>query len=168
MIFLREAEITDFKTYKQLYESDDNEVYYQWLYDDKTRPDISEEEAEEIFKKTFGDFSEFEELFKNYSLERFEKDLKTCCIYMIEEDSKILGYIRLIYNYKNKYKIADWGMFDPDNDEKKKEVLKALKKLKLPRLRMFTISTFSKSTVKFLLENGFEEYGVSFYKLVVK
>ena len=165
MIILRKAELADFEIYKQLYEDMD----YQWLYYDKTKQDISEEEANEIVENTIGDLSEFADFFKNYKLEKFEKDLESGCVFMIEEDSEILGYISMFYYPKNKYKIADWGMFEPDNDEKKKEVLEALAKLKLPRLRMFTICTVSKSTVQFLLENGFEEHCCSsFYKLVVK
>ena len=75
MIILRKAELKDFDTYKILYE--DNEETYQWLYIDETIKEkhLTENEKKAIMEKMkqeFGNFSEYQQEFKNYTLEKFK------------------------------------------------------------------------------------------------
>lgn len=174
MSLLRKAELTDFPTYKQLFEDKNEDIGYQWLYynylsDDIRREPTEEEEAE--FKRVWGDLSEFTKYFENYTIEKFERDLEIGQIYMIQRDDKILGYISMYYHEKGRYKIAEWAMYNPKDDETKREIIEELKRLKLPRLREYHICVIDDNVIKFLLSNGFVQNSpkvTSFYKLEVK
>lgn len=149
-MILRKAKLNDFEVFKKLYE--DKEDLYHWIYMGplvKFTPKASTRRYELVFDKSDFDY------FKNYTIENFKKDLNSNLIYMIEDSSEIIGYISMFYCCDGKYKITEWAMFNPDDEDKKIEVLNCLKKLKLPRLKMFFINTLSENPIKFFLANGF-------------
>ena len=155
MSLLRKAELTDFPTYKQLFEDKNEDTGYQWLYYNYLSDDIRREPTEE----------------EDYTIEKFERDLEIGQIYMIQRDDKILGYISMYYHEKGRYKIAEWAMYNPKDDETKREIIEELKRLKLPRLREYHICVIDDNVIKFLLSNGFVQNSpkvTSFYKLEVK
>ena len=155
MSLLRKAELTDFPTYKQLFEDKNEDTGYQWLYYNYLSDDIRREPTEE----------------EDYTIEKFERDLEIGQIYMIQRDDKILGYISMYYHEKGRYKIAEWAMYNPKDDETKREIIEELKRLKLPRLREYHICVLDDNVIKFLLSNGFVQNSpkvTSFYKLEVK
>ena len=159
-MILREARLDDFEVFKRLYE--DTENLYQILYICKkenncTSPtDKTNDFDEESISKTW----------RNYTLEQFEKDIKSSFIYMIEDYTEIHGYISIFYCGSGKYKIAEWAMFNPDNTDKKIEVLNCLKTLTLPRIEKFSISTINDEIALLLISNGFYSSDtLSFYNL---
>ena len=158
-MILRKAELKDFKVYKKLFE--DENGLFQWLYINRTKQQLEDIYCEE-------DFSDIIEYYKKYSIERFEKDLETLYIFMIEKNDQVIGYISMFYCGKGNYKIAEWAMLNPDDNETKKAVIEKLVNFKLPRLRSFTICTPYDKIAKFLLSNGFVDSSGSFYKLEVK
>ena len=173
MIILRKAELKDFDTYKILYE--DNEETYQWLYIDETIKEkhLTENEKKAIMEKMkqeFGNFSEYQQEFKNYTLEKFQKSLLKDYnfIYMIENDCKVVGYVKIVHQFGGEYRIEEWAMLNPKDDEIKEEVLGEILKLRLPKLRIFLISTLSKSVGQWLLSKGFKCSCITFYKLEIK
>ena len=170
-MILRKAELRDYESYKKLFEDDNDDIYYQWLYVDTTPKDISEEEAEAFMQKYFGDLSEFTKYFRNYTIERYKEEIAKSYnfIYMIEEGDEILGYISMHLCSKGVYKIAEWAMFDAENLELRNRAWELLLKLKLPRLQGFEICTCSTSTENWLISKGFESSKLkSFYRFMVK
>ena len=159
-MILREAKLDDFEIFKSLYEDEDNT--YQILY-------ISSKKEDSANTTDYSNFLDesIAELYSNYTIERFEKDLESSLLlYMIEDSSEIIGYISMFYCGHNKYKIAELAMFNPADDSKKVEVLNCLKKLKLPRLRKLSICTVNDEVVNFLTSNGFYSTGTaSLYRL---
>lgn len=160
-MILRKAKLEDFEIFKRLYEDEEN--LYQFLYINSNK-----EEATIVIENQWTFDDSIFELYSNYTIERFQKALKSSTLfYMIEDASEILGYISLFYSSSGNYKIAEWAMFNPKDDSKKVEVLNCLKKLKLPRLRNFSICTVNDDVVKFLLSNGFYSSCCSFYRLEI-
>ena len=164
-MILRKARLDDFEIFKKLYE--DEEGLYQFLYICSKKEDCisctPEPDCSYFFDESIS------ELFSNYTLERFQKDLESSSLlYMIEDSSEIIGYVSMFYCSAGKYKIAEWAMLNPDDEDKKAKVVDCLKKLKLPRLRKFSICTISDEVTQFLLTNGFYSSGTcSFYSLDV-
>lgn len=158
-MILRKAKLEDFEVFKQLYE--DKEGLYQFLYNNSI----------ENYCTTSSYGYEFDdsilEMYHNYSINQFEKDLNSSILYMIEDENQILGYISLFYCDYRKYSIAEWAMFNPGDECKKVEVLNNLKKLKLPKLRKFSICTINKEVEKFLLSNGFSSLPGCFFELEI-
>lgn len=167
-MFLRKAELSDYETLKKFYEDTDS---YHWIYDDTTKDYKESSEENSNAKKEF----EFElEFYKEQTIltfERFEEKLSEdyIYIYMIEDDNKkIQGYLLLYDSCGGKYRISDWAILDPEDEKLKLETLEEIKKLKLYRLKEFTICTGSISTDKWLMENGFESTGGITLRLQVK
>lgn len=156
---LRKAKLEDFEVYKKLYE--DTEGSFQFLYFPNKNNTVSES------INFFVDES-IMELYTNYTLDKFQKDLNSSLIiFMIEDNDKILGYVSLFYCGNYTYKIAEWAMLNPNNNEKKKLILQLLKKSTLPRLRKFSICTVNNNTIEFLMSNGFKNSSSTFYYLEI-
>ncbi len=162
-IKLRKAELKDFETIKTLYEDKTEEQSYQWLYDDTSVDDskdvkMTEEEFRDFFEKYIGEYSAFlEELV--YTMEKYQKDLNYSDTYIFkiqDHEGKILGYICIRKQYKKVYKIAEWALFNPKDEQLKTDVFEQLKKLKTPQMEILKVDTPSKSTAQWLLSNGFE------------
>ncbi|MCI9063117.1 MAG: hypothetical protein HFJ17_00685 [Clostridia bacterium] len=156
---LRKAKLEDFEIFKKLYE--DKEGLYQFLY-------LSKCENPPLDPKWEYDDSILE-TFNNYTIDQFKTDIEdnTLFLYIIEDNSKILGYISLFYCNNFTYKIAEWAMFHPRNNSKRAEVLDNLRKLKLPNLRRLSICTINNSVGKFLISYGFSPSSYSFYNLKI-
>lgn len=162
---LRKAKLEDFEIFKQLYE--DKENLYQFLYNSSKKEDTTIDTTIVSEFQWIIDESIIE-LYNNYTIDRFKKDLESSTLlYIIEDSSKIIGYVSMFYCSAGKYKIAEWAMLNPDDEQKKVEVLDCLKKLKLPRLRKFSICTVNDDVVKFLLMNGFSSSCCTFYELEI-
>lgn len=147
-MILRKAKLDDFEVFKKLYE--DEKGLYQFLYFTEHIPKPSNVKLPSLFFD-----KSILNLYKNYTIERFEKDLGSCTsYYMIEDDNtEIIGYISIFYSTQGKYRIAEWAMFNSDDDAKKVEILNCLKKLKLPRLKKFSICTSNKFVLIDILHN---------------
>lgn len=158
-MILRKAKLEDFEIFKQLYE--DKENLYQFLYINSQNKNHSNE-----LNQTFSIDENLIEF--NYNFKQFKEDLNSSLLlYMIEDSKDVIGYISIFYCYNGKYKIAEWSMFNPNDENKKIEVIKCLKELKLPRLKRFSICTVSDEVVRFLLENNFYNSSCSFYCLEI-
>ena len=160
-MILRRAKLEDFEIFKRLRE--DKENLYQFLYINSNKEESTTvSENQWIF-----DDSIFES-YNNYTIEQFQKELESSTLlYMIQDSSEVIGYISLFYCSNNKYKIAEWAMFNPEDDNKKMEVLNCLRKLKLPRLRSFSICTINNDVAMFLIKNGFYSSGYAFLELKI-
>ena len=157
-MILRKAELKDFEVYKKMFE--DKEGLFHWIYYDESDSNMEEYNQE--------DFSDILKEYENYTLEEFEKNLKIDYIFMIEEYRQIVGYLRFFNTgTKGDYKIAEWAMINPNDDENKRTVIEWLLKTKLPRLRSFSICTPFERVGNFLLSNGFIQESAYFYKLKV-
>lgn len=171
-MILRKARLDDFETYNILHRDDVAEGKgYHWIYffnecestNDNEEPKMT---AEEYFGEEF--LKILDEEYYNYNIERFEKDLQIDVILMAENDnSEIVGYFRLFPYGNGKYKIAEWAIFNPDDDQIKLEMLRLLLKTKLPRLRMFSICVINEEAKTFLIANGFIPVGGGFFSYEV-
>lgn len=158
---LRKAKLEDFEIFKRLYEDEEN--LYQFIYTCSER-----EDSTIVTDCSYFSDKSIDELHSNYTIEQFHKDLESSSLlYMIEDSSEIIGYVSMFYCSAGKYKIAEWAMLNPEDDQKKVEVLNCLKKLKLPRLRSFSICTCNDEVVKFLLSNGFNSSSRTYYNLEI-
>lgn len=178
MLKLRKVEAVetkDFETFKKFFEDSNEDVSYHWLcYDfnySEKRTEPTEEEKIRI-EKEWGNIQELiDKEFKNYTIERYRKDIETSFIFMIERESEILGYVNMYYYTKGQYKICDWAMVDPRDEDTKKEVVAKLMELKLPRLREYSIcGAIHLSVILSLWDLGFRPSGsmrTGFWKLEV-
>ncbi len=157
---LRKANIKDFKVYKELFE--DKDFRYQWLY---YYPLLRTEACEEDKEAEDWMYDDIMEYYHNYSVEMFEKELKTSKIFMIEKEGKVLGCVRALYCGKGKYKLCEWGMFRNDPIVKA-EVIEELKS-KLPKLKKINVCTDHKPARDFLISQGFVQTGKFFLELKV-
>lgn len=167
-MFLRKAELSDYETLKKFYEDTDS---YHWIYEDTTKVYDENSEASLKAKKEFELELKFCKEQERLTFELFEEKLSEdyIYIYMIEDDDKkIKGYILLYDSCGGKYRISDWAILDPEDEKLKLETLEEIKKLKLYRLKEFTICTGSISTDKWLMENGFESTGGMTLRLQVR
>lgn len=163
-MILRKAKLDDFEAYRELYQDESDGEGYQWIYfSNRDKDEVVDEESEKKAINYFGEelLEMLEEEYHNYSLERFEKDLETDVILIAEKDSKVVGYIRMFPYGNGIYKIAEWAMYAPDDEETKISMLRLLLKAKLPRVRKFSICTPNKKAQAFLVANGFVSKGAS-------
>ena len=166
MVILRRAVATDFETFKTFFNNKNENTYYHWLYYDFNYSTKREEPTEKE-KMEWKDVNEL----KNYTFEKFTHDIKSYFIFMIERDSECVGYIYMYYYTKGRYKICDWAIIDPKDEQLKKEVADELLKLKLPRLREYDVCAgLYVSVILSLWDMGFRPTGsmrTGFWKLEV-
>jgi len=153
MSLLRRADLKkDFPIFKELYE--DEEFKYQWLY---YYPLIKSPEADcsELKSFWFEDTDDFIEEYRNYTEERFERDLQLSKIFMIEDGGETVGYVQMFFCGNGVYKLAEWAMF-PTSYNLKVRVLNEIKALKLSRYKALEICLLHEPARNFFIQNGFE------------
>ena len=139
MLQLRKANVTDYQLCKELYEEDK----YQWMY----FPHNIEDSVDRIFDEIV-----------DYSFEKFEKDLKTYKIFMIEENGNVLGNLRIFYSGYGTYKLEDWSMFENNDSVKRKVVKELMKNLSSTRFKRITVHVTYEVAREFLKSVGFSSY----------
>lgn len=154
-MMLRKANLKDYQIYRQLYE--DTEFRYQWLY--YTPVIFTEGKKKESFSMDIA------EVYQNYTIQKFEKDLKKFRIFMIEKDGKALGSIQIFFRGKGTYEIKEWGMFE-DDISIKKEVIEDIKR-KFPKLKKIQVCTINDRAKDFFISVGFTMVSKVFFELVV-
>lgn len=164
-MILRKARLGDFDVFKTLYLDEDDGKGYHWIYFGNKHAENSDNEqtkmtVEEYFGKEF--LKILDEELHSYSIETFKEDLKNEKILIAENDeSEIIGYIRMFPCGNNTYKIAEWAMFDPDNKATRLQMLRELLKIRIPRLRKFSISVINDEAKALLQANGFVQSGAT-------
>ena len=171
MLKLRKAVETDFETFKTFFENKNENEDYHWLYYDFNYSTKREEPTEKE-KMEWKDVNKLiDKELKNYTLQRFMHDIKSNYIYMIARDSECVGYIDMYYYTKWRYKICDWAILYPKDEELKREVAEELLKLKLPRLKEYDVCAgLYVSVILSLWDIGFRPTGsmrTGFWKLEV-
>lgn len=151
MSLLRRADLNDFPSFKKLYE--DEEFKYQWLY---YYPLIKSPEADsKVDDFWFEDTDDFIEEYRNYTEERFERDLRSSKIFMIEDGGETVGYVQMVFCGNGAYKLAEWAMV-PTEYNLKVRVLDEIKALKLSRCKRLEVCLLHEPAREFFLKNGFE------------
>lgn len=152
MSLLRQASLRDFPVFKRLYE--DEEFKYQWLY---YYPLIKTPEADCSKVEDFwvDDTDDFIEEYRNYTEEKFERDLRSSKIFMIEDGKEVVGYVQISFCGNGIYKLAEWAMI-PTEYNLKVRVLNEIKALKLSRCKQLEVCLIHEPAREFFLKNGFE------------
>ena len=168
MVKLRKAEFSDFEEYKEMHENND----LHFLYNSATvlTPE-EEEEADRACKLFFGEefLKELEEFIK-CTPEKFRASLESEVIYIAENEGKVVGYIGMFYCGNGRYKIADWALKDPEDDELKVQMFQELLKAKVPRCKKFVVTLLNSKAIKLVGSLGFKESrsGTAFFEFEIQ
>ena len=160
-MILRKAELKDFEVYRELYE--DKEFRYQWMYYHPIYKDPDMHQILKLESDSFEDLREIMEEYQNYTLKRFEEDTKNHQIFMIENDGKILGYVKTFSCGNGRYKLDEWAMFE-NNFDVKIRVIQELRKV-LPRLKSLEVFITHKPAIDFFILAGFISLPTGFLEL---
>ena len=153
MIKLRKLKSEDYPLFRDLYFEENGD--YQWIYFDDECKTKAIENDDECFNE-FYDIWEKEH--NNYNKEVFEEQVadKYYLYYGAEKDSKIIGYLKIFHNQNGIYKIAEWAMLNPNDEEAIAEIFDEMFKLKLPKLKGFWAEISSQKAADIFKKNGFE------------
>lgn len=150
---MRRARLSDFETYKILFE-DKGEESYHWLYSEKkekkniTLTDREKEDLEVLKEITSQEYD-------TYTVERFKEDLNLYMICVIENNRGIQGYVKIFASpIKGRVIISEWAMFK-DTFAAKKEVFEKLIEFNPFNFKEISIIAVTSSAAKTLEKLGF-------------
>lgn len=132
---LRKVEPGDYEAIKTLCE--DKETLYQWLWH---QSELETSKNQKVFIE--------DEISFSYTDSDFAKDLSSDDrfdkVYVMEKERQLIGYVRIICYKRGVYRISEWGMFDPSDENSKLETFCKLKK----RYKHLHVPTTNPSAVR--------------------
>lgn len=140
---LRKAELTDFANYKAMYK--DSSI--QWLYlSNKSDEKDMNEEIKAIIEGW--EYYYTNQYYEKYSEDDFRKDLKSKTIFIIKQGFHTIGYVSILRNGKNEYRIEEWAMTMISNMQILEDIMVAIFS-KIPKEKKITVFPSNKTAKSF-------------------
>lgn len=152
---LRLATSQDFEVYKMLYEADDISVLYPSSVESEVKPQQDSEDDPTLDEETTNLILE-DSILTREQYEEELADLKNYRIYLVEEETEIIGFAKLFKIQKNRWKLERLSIIQQYQSQRIVEQVTDWVLIQ-PQIKTIDVCVF-KESISLMKEVGFEEY----------
>lgn len=151
---IRLATPQDFEVYKMLYEDDDISVLYPASLESEVKPQQDSEENDMFDEETMNSILE-DSILTREQYEEELADLNNYRIYLVEEETEIIGFAKLFKIQKNRWKLERLNIIQQYQSQRIVEQVTDWVLIQ-PQIKTIDVCAFTEA-ISLMKESGFKE-----------